>query len=800
MERFLKRLVKFSLNKPRLCLGLFGLVTVTAAPGLLFLQPRTDGHALVPPDDPAVLFDAQVRERFHLRDPIIVLIDTHKPDGALNARTLGKVADLTRRLAALPNVGVENVVSLATEKRDWEHGDEVHVRTFLDPLPETPGMLDLLRRDIQSAGIVQGTLISQDASAVSIIVGAPSGNRDSRLETRSRLYRQILDATAPYTSEQETIHVVGAPVAESLLGQHVIQDLALLIPLSALVISFIIWIGCRRLGGVFIGLIEVVAALVFTFGVMGWAGVPIFITTAILPVILIALGLADEIHLFWRYQALLAEESGDDARPFVRRTILAMGRPIVLTSVTTALGFLSFAASGIQPVRMLGLFAALGIFFCLLFSLLAVPALLSLIPVRRMRRPLRTAPREHPLGWIIFFYRNRTATLAVLAVLTAALGAGLGRLFIQDGWIAGFSPQSAFRESTEIVNQKLLGTHVLLAQIEFPATGAGPADLESGGPLLRKPNLDAVGEFERFVRRLPQSGGVLGLHSQLTQVSYLWGGRGDQARYIPEDPSRIARLYRLLEQSRGKQRRSEAVDPEMRRAIVSIYLKDANYRQTALLMDAVTAYADEHLTPLGARVGFAGDVAVSQAMVPAIVKTQVLSLLLALGSAFLVLCIIYRSLMAGVMTLLPALAAVLWMFGALGWLGIPLGVATSMFCAITLGIGVDYGIHFYERFREADEAGEPVPAIFALRFTGSPILTDMAAIALGIGVLVFSRVPANSRLGMVVAGALAFSALLTLVGLGTLLARRQDRVPIVRHSSEVGRGSAKFEVRRAKSP
>jgi hypothetical protein len=186
-------------------------------------------------------------------------------------------------------------------------------------------------------------------------------------------------------------------------------------------------------------------------------------------------------------------------------------------------------------------------------------------------------------------------------------------------------------------------------------------------------------------------------------------------------------------------------------------------------MGAVHDYERQRLEARGIHVGFAGDVAVSQAMIPAIVRTQVSSLLLALAGALAAVMLLYGSFRAGLCAVAPTALAILWTFGAMGWLGVPLGVATSMFCAITLGVGVDYGIHFFERFRRARDAGDPEPVDRALGEAGPAIVADCLAIALGFGLLGISQVPANARLGMLVATALAASCLLTLTGLAALL-------------------------------
>jgi uncharacterized protein len=186
-------------------------------------------------------------------------------------------------------------------------------------------------------------------------------------------------------------------------------------------------------------------------------------------------------------------------------------------------------------------------------------------------------------------------------------------------------------------------------------------------------------------------------------------------------------------------------------------------------MSDLSAASERLLSPYGGRLDFAGDVAVSQAMIPAIVKTQVSSVAGSLLGCLAALFLLHRSLRFGLIAVLPTALSTLWIFGLMGWLGIPLGVATSMFCAITIGIGDDYAIHFVDRYRTARSKGSESPALEAIREAGPAILVDTLAIALGFGLLVVSRVPANAHLGLLVALALFAGCLLTLLGLGSLL-------------------------------
>ncbi len=765
------RLAYWSIDHPRRTLAIFAALVALAAPGLPRLQLRTDGHALVPPGDPAVRFDAEVRRHFGLRDPIVVVLDTARRDGIFNFETLRRLRDLTAALEKVEGVPRGGVTSLATEKRDRVYPGTLDFRPFLDVVPRTPAEMALFREDLEAIEILRGTLVSKDRSAVAVLVGAPNvldrpEDVNAAAADRVALCRRIAEVSRRFESPGNRILVVGAPVAESLLGTHILQDLALLLPLSIVIIGFVLWLGCRRMAGVLLGMVQLAAAQIFTFGVMGWLGVPAYLTTAVLPVILTTLALADEIHLFWRYQQILEAEHdrGADHCAAVRLLLSQMSRPVVLATVTTIIGFLSFLSSPLVAVRSFGAFAGFGLLFCLFWSLMVGPASLALLPPRLLRRPASRGvePSDRFRRFFAPLYGSPRRTLVALALATLLVSLGIFRLRVQDSWLGGFAPGSPFRTATGRVNQLFNGTHLLLVHLDL----SGSRGTE---PLLDPPTLRAVGGFEAFLRRQPRVGGVLGPHAQLTTVSFLYHARERQWMRIPDTPAAVASLIQKFDEVRGEARRREVIDDARRRGVITLFLKDPDYRQVATLMTTVRRYARARLEPLGVRVGFAGDVAVSQAMIPAIVRTQVFSLPLAQLGAWLVVTLLYRSWKVGLLIALPSSVAVAWMLGAMGWTGIPLGVATSMFCSITLGVGIDYGIHFYEVFQRL--GGGRNAALEAVAEAGPAIAADAAAIACGFGILGLSQVPSNARLGFLVAGALAVACALTLIGLGTLLHR-----------------------------
>jgi predicted RND superfamily exporter protein len=770
-----------SAARPRTALAVLLAVVLAMAPGLLRLQLRTDGHSLVPPDDPAIAIDRDARQAFGLKDPLLVVVETRHPSGIYNTATLDLVQRLTRELAAMPGLQPGDVQSLATESGGGFYPGGFQFRPLLDPQPRTPERLAEVREDVEAIDILHGTLVSHDRRATAILVGVP-GPSDPRgsAVNRTALYHRVADISLRHETATDRISIVGAPAAEALLGEHILADLALLVPLALAVIAAVLWIACGRAWAALLGLAKVGAAQVFTLGLMGWCGQPVYLTTAMIPVLLTTIGLADEIHLLWHYRHRPADEPPAEA---LRRILGELSSPVIMTSITTAIGFLSFLTSSILPVSRFGLFTALGVLFCLLWSLVATPALLALRPEAIPAAAASASGGPRWLRGLVLALGSRPRlVLPALALVTALFVLGIPRLEIQDSWIDNFAPGSRLRQDTERVDRLFAGTHVLQAVVRFdtPADQV-PVIPAASGPLLAGSAVEALGRFEAGLRARPNAadiGGVFGLHSHLLATAYLWGGRREFARTIMDNPSWIYLHVRRIGNVRGDARRTELVDDGFRRTVVTVLLKGANFRKTAAVIDEIRRLERRELAPVHARVELAGDLAVSQAMIPAIVRTQTGSLLGALAANVLILSLLCRSFRLGLACAAPTTVAVAWTFGLMGWIGLPLGVATSVFCAVTLGIGDDYCIHFLQRYRSAVAAGAERPARVAAAEAGPAVVTDALAIILGFGLLVASQVPTNRWLGLLVVFGLASACLLTLAGAGSvleLLDRRRSR-------------------------
>jgi predicted RND superfamily exporter protein len=891
---------RFAIRFPRCSLLFTLLILIAAVPGLNRLKLRTDAQTLVPAGDAGVAFDHAIRQKFGIEDQMVVIIRAPRVEGVFNPVTIQLTRDLTAAFAKLPGLNPSNLLSLATEPSfRLRPGTLINQKLLEPPLTSAPELAQL-REDLHRIKLYTGTLVSFDGRATAILLGVPA-NAD-----RPALYHQVLKTVSAYPKGENEIFVTGAPVAESLLGAHILEDLGVpkkwlgaatsegvaettgklrtcpdelrlfitrrvgLVPLAALVMFLVLLLAFRNLPAAVVPLPGVAATLLFVLGAMGWCGVPVYLTIAVMPVLLTAIGVTNDIYLFNRYFTLLRERAGSPHEALVAETFEKLVCPVAVTSLTSAVGFFSFAFSPIAPVRAFGIVTGVGVLFGLFYSLTTVPALLVLLNPAWFLSGQRRAQRTRAaLGeYFVQFARGVTKWRRAIAwsalLITALTPLGIRRLAVQDSWMDSFDPASEFRRNARIVNENFHGMHLLYVSFDSPAVISGesnsaamrstilslpaklvenPATIEGGTAVIsfitgsgsnfiwqshvemaarvgdqvvatlaaksappgfwdalprasrlhyeiavrshvRPETIHLLRELSGFIRLRSHRavGAVLGPPDYLLTTRFMVRPNDPNARQWVDDPAQIKLLWDYYGLALGPHRLRQLVDTNYWQSLTTVFLKDANFADTAALMRDIRDFEREKLAPQGIKIGFAGDVAVSQSLIQGIVRTQLESLTVSLAGIFLVTALFGGSVRWGFYCLLPNVLAVLVKFAVMGWVGIPLGVATSMFAAMTLGIGVNCAIHILEGFRQAQADGAATEEAIsrALALTGPPALLNTLCICLGFGVLLLSQVPANARLGLLMVIGLINCFIASLLLLPILLRRwppGNDAVP-----------------------
>lgn len=753
-------LARLSLRRPRLVLLLFLLGTAAVAAGLFRLEIHTDGSAIYPQGDPAV--ERTLRDRAAFSDPdLILVLVSSRPGGPPVASPAG--FQLLRRcyldLRRLPGVDPFGVHSLADLVEPPPPGT-LRIVTPLDDIPDDPAAFSALLARVRRIPVTDGFFLSRDGRAAPLYVPV------KRQADRREVIRQIESWRATRAGGPFEIRITGPAAAEAVLGETVLEDLSRLVPVMVAAVALLLLFSLRTPGGVIIPLAQVLATLVWTLGLMGWTGTPVTLLTTILPVLLMAMAMTDEIYLLEGVRFRLAAAPG--APGHARVLAAAEGAfadlvsPLVLTSLTTAAGFYSFLNASMAPLRDLGLFVGTGLLLAMLFTFTLAPALMAALPPRwlEQRRPGGGAGAVEIPAWErLLASRSRSLAVAGAALIVLALP-GLLRLRVQDSWIDNFDPRSPLVTAERDFNRSFWGTYRFDVVLEAPErdffwTPRGAALLE---------------EVDAVARAAPHVGGRLGPLQFLEIAARSRGHEPPLSRLEAEEVRRAGALIEVLTLRVGLR---QYLSKAHRLARVRLLVPDADYARGRELR----AYLERRVPPIAARYGvrahLSGDVPVGLAVVGSIVGNQLSSIGWTAAMIAVMLLVAFRSPRRTAVTMAPVLAALVLLFAVLGYAGIPLGIATSMFAALTLGAGVDFAIQYVHAYRRERGAGLPhdEAVLATLRTAGRGLLWNALVFAFGFSVLAFSAIKPNASLGFLLAAAMLVSYATT-VGLLPEILRR----------------------------
>ena len=757
-------LLRFSVRHPRVVIALVGALTVVALLFIPRIQLRLDGRSLIPAGLSEFAEGDVAASRFELRDLVFIGVGNEE-SGIYTPETLRSIARLSDGLARVDGVVPDYVVSISTVPRVALVVDKVDT----SPLFRAEDQLDTetirqLRRDLGRRGYETGVLVSRDAKGAAIIAKVEPGAHRYRLleETRSLI--------ASESSGKDSIYLSGSALAQAVLGQSTARDLARLIPAVIGVLGVMLFLSFRHPVPALLSLMEIGVSLIWMSGLMGVTGQPVFVTTLVLPVVLICVGVSDDVYALGHYFNEAAHATGSTVEETIVASFSSTTRPVATTAVSTVVGLLSMAAVSLNPLRVFGIFGAAAIIFSTLFTFSLLPALLALLkPNVRWKGDSTLALGGRPTASALRLLTSAATPwrVAVCAILIAVCaGLATTRLRVDDSWIRNLPTQSDIVQGDRFFNEKLAGTTALELMV----------DATRGEWFNSSEGMSALGSLEWVLTRVPHVGAVHCLFTDMVRINSSVVAGLNYGAYraalrtgrVPLKDEDVELALDALSQSSQAPIR-ERVDSEHRRARITVFIRDADYNR----IDTVLQAAEREMLAqgLGHKIVPFGDGWISYLTVRLLVEGQASSIALALVTDLILIAILLGSVRMGVIAVLPVAFSLLLVLAALALAGTPLGIANSMFAGIALGIGLDFAIHlttaYRQRLRQGMPAGEALRR--TLEVTGPAVCVSAASITAGFSVLMLSEIAPNLQLGVMICLCLLTCAVTTLLLIPSLL-------------------------------
>jgi hypothetical protein len=758
MHRVIRGLIGWVEDHPWWTLGAVALITALFVGALLNwgLQFETDFKKFLPEDEPAVQRLNQAEATFGSQD--LFLIALVADDTIFKPETLRKFKELEGKLAKI--VGVDEVQGPATAYVIYGTKDSVVVERALKRVPQTPEEVEEYKRRVMGDRNIRGWLISEDGRAGAISVTLkPWADAPTVVDEIQKLVREY--------EGPEKIYLVGEPVLRSATAGSMIRDLRVLVPFVILVMVVVLLASFRSLRGVALPMLVVLVSTLWTVGSMALAGVPMTPFAVVMPVMLIAIGAADGIHILNKYYEAVAEhaERDEDARRVRRAIVLAtmeeMAVPVILTSLTTAAGFLALLASFLWPQRQFGLFTALGILYAMVLSLTLIPALLARLPLPKSKQYERSRLAQLLGLWGRMISRKPALTLGISGVILVAFALGIPKLEVETRADEFLGREHPVVRAMYAIEQHFGGVYHLAIEID-----TGRRDGLKDPEVLKK-----IAALEGFLESRPEIGRVASIADVVRQLNETLHASDPQYYKIPDDPRLAAQLFILYGGKPGQLFLGDFSKGEVIARRVNI----GSTRMAQLVRD-VQRYLDEHFNGPGEpKARLVGPTQAYVALLARIIRSQITSLSASFVTAGVIVALLMGSWVAGLLCLLPLILTILIEFGVMAYAGLPLDMATIMLGSIAIGVGIDYSIHFLHRFRREVQRGIEMPQAFhnAIRTSGRGIAYNAISLMLGFAVLLASSFHGLVTFGLLLVLTMLVSSLSSFTVIPAILLLRE---------------------------
>lgn len=744
----MNKIIDFVLKKSVFTLLILLLITGFFAYQLIdkaYIETNMDEY--MPKDHPAFELSAKYEDLFNIKDAVVVAVENE--DGIYNQETLSKIVQITEKLGELKDINSNNIRSIASADNIVGSDFGLEVKPFFRKIPKREDELDLLKKDIIENEMVSGRVVAEDHQVAMISAELEDGKID-----RLSLYQEVKEIAAGMYGP-EKIYIAGQPVVEGTLANLMPADMKRMIPLVVILIFIVLLLVFRSLKSTILTLLVVLFSTIWAFGLMAVLGIPIYAVSTMIPVMLIALGVADGIHLLTNLHRKVKNRPAENKVLLIKEMIKELWKPVVMTSITTAVGFISLLTSEVYPIKYFGLFTAFGVMVAMLFSLIFIPVGLKLSGLPKLKRKENNNSKDSKVFFTIADWVLKYKKLIVIgAIILVILGLiGIQRVWINSSFLSKFEEDEEIAIANNFINQHFGGTTNLNIIISSP---------ENDG--MKNPEyLKDIWNLQTELEAIDEVGDSYALTDFLRRINKVMNENQEEFNITPDSSELVAQYLLLYSMSGDPETVDNLIDYDYRRVNIRVNLKSDDARLIKKVIDQVEEFKNNS-SLVELKIDYAGSAYTNMVFVDLILEGQIKSLILSLIIVVILLGLLFKSFLAGILGSIPIAITAIINFGVMGFLNIPLNTTTTLISSIAVGMGIDYSIHLLSKYRSTGQKGA-VPRTAAretMEHSGRAIVFNAIVVIVGFLILIFSSFPPNRELGYLVSLSMFSSFVLTL--------------------------------------
>ena len=735
------------------------IMALAASSGMRFLTFENDLRVFFSEKNPQLQALEALENTYSKIDNVYFTI-APKDKNVFTRENLAAIEELTEACWQIPYSS--RVDSIINFQHTYSEDDDLIVE---DLVTDARHMSDAEINRVKEIALAEPRMVNLQISpsghvtGINVNVLLPGKSRLESTEVADYVRSMADDFQQKYPNIK--IYLAGAVMFNHAFSEATKDDLKTLIPLMCIILVVIVGLALRSYTGTVATMIIILFSMATGLGLAGWLGFVLTTGSGIAPTIILTLAVADSVHIMATvYQQM---SMGKPKLEAVAESLRINLQPVFLTSVTTAIGFLTMNFSDAPPFRDLGNIVAMGVMAAFFYSVIFLPALLAILPIKVRKKITDSSEFCLSCDWLAdFVIKHRKPVFWSMAFLIVVLVSGISKLELNDNFLKYFSQRYEIRQATDFMQENLRGWDI----IEY--------SLESGEPggIHEPAYLSKVDQFAEWFRTQPKVTFVSTFTDTIKALNKNMHNDNPAFYMIPDSRNLAAQYLLLYEMSLpfGHDLNNRInVDKSATRMIV--FLKETTAKDQRAIDALGRTWLKENAPPHMFTHGSGLSIIwahISERNIESMLGASFGALVLI--SAILIMAL--RSFRIGFISLIPNLAPAFMSFGVWGMLVGQVGLGLSVIVSLTIGIVVDDTIHFLSKYLRArrEKKLSPDEAVrYAFNTVGTAMWVTTVALVAGFSILALSGYNINSQMGLLSAITISLALLLDFLFLPTLL-------------------------------
>ncbi len=764
-------LVEFSVNHPKLVVLITVLLTLAFMTQFPKMKTDTNPKNMLPKTSDVRVWNDEVERTFGLYEDMIV-VGVVNDKGILNRETLVKIRRIIDEILMIKGVAARDVASFTTIDNVTAENATLKVAPLMTAVPKDDKEIEYLRKMLYENPLFINRIISQDGKTTAIYVPLEKGANGKEIADRMR---EIVKKE----KGDEKYYIAGDPVARDTFGAEMFKLMALFAPIAGMVMLVVRYLMFRDLFLSITLMMDAMISIVWSMGLLIGLGFPIHIMSSMAPVFLMAIA-TDSMHIFNEFYFRYRETR--NKKTAIIETMRAVSRPVRNTALATAAGFAVLLFMNIIPVKVFGGLVAFGTIALRVLSFSFIPAMFTFVKDEKIEKIAhsedigtdKTSQFLKKLAGIGIHKPARTVVIGFALFVIAVIG--IANTKVNNNLVEWFKKGSDVRVSDTVINQALGGTSLgyvvaIAKEDEYIKTPEVMLYIEG---------------LQRHLEKLPVVGKTTSVVDYVKRINRVLHDDNPRYAVVPETKEMIGQYLFLFSMSAKPSDLDNVVDYPFRRANIWVQLKTWDAKAMQDVINAVEEYkvGTIHELPLPMEMKPSGIAYFNLVWNHEVLWDMVRGFVLALIAVFAILAYDFRSIKWALVGYTPLLFTVLLIYGVVGFVGKDFDMPISVLSCLSLGMAVDFAIHFVSRFRQRlAETSPPFNSPLskgghrgvadALLWTaarpGKGIVRNAILFAASFAVMMFAPLTPYITVGAFIVSMMLLSAVMTIIYLPALI-------------------------------